>query len=175
MLHLALQLSGGWRDGDWRRGRVPFHSRQTAEWQKSCQSIPAAISTPVRGKDGKLSTQANCSPYGLISFGTSVWWNAEETIPQHENKMQFYGTGPLRLAFSEAKGFIGNWLSCRLTFLGHLRGILKFSSNNCKMVLMVAGKALLQFYPNIQLLSNQKGWRSVWCAPPINPSSFMPK
>lgn len=33
-------------------------------------------------------TQANCSPYGLISFGRSVWQNAGENMLQHANQTQ---------------------------------------------------------------------------------------
>lgn len=131
--------------------------------------------TPVRGKDGKLHTQANCSPYGLISFGSSAWQNAEETTLQQANQMQCYGTGPARLAFSKAKGFTGDWLSCRFPFVGHLRGVLEPPSNNSKRALtMECNFARLKWMLEFNCWAPKKGGGSVCSAPPINPPSFIP-
>lgn len=91
----------------------------------------------------------NCTHRGKLltiwsnSFGSRVWQNAEKNILEHVNQMQCYGTGPARLVFSKAKGFTVDLLSCRFSFLGQLRGLLKPPSNNSKTALTMAGKTLL--------------------------------
>lgn len=79
----------------------------------------------------------------------------------------------LGLLFQKPKVLLGIGCPADLYFWD----ILKFSSNNSKRALMIAGKLFYSsaFYLNIQLLSNLKGWRSVCSAPHINLFSHMTK